>query len=261
MTWNVGITGAGGRMAEALVEIVLSNPEVALAGLLARPGSPRVGRPIADTGQRVHDNAAALFQSADVVIDFTAPDASIGFAHLAAETATPLVLGTTGFDAGQEAALVAAARHAAILQAANFSLGVTLLTALVRQAAAALDTDWDIEILEMHHRQKVDAPSGTALMLGRAAAAARGVEMDRAKVTQRDGVIGPRPPGSIGFATLRGGTVPGDHSVIFAGPDERLVLSHSAGDRAIFARGAVAAARWLADKAPGRYQLTDMLGL
>ena len=200
---------------------------------------------------------------ADVVVDFTSAAASTGLAAACAEQGGPaLVIGSTGFSAQQEAALASAARRVAIVRSGNFSLGVNLLVGLVRQAAKALPAqDYDIEILEAHHRRKVDAPSGTALMLGAAAAQGRGVEL--AAVSQRvsDGITGPRPDGAIGFAALRGGGIVGEHSVMFAAEDEIITLSHSARNRSLFARGALTAAVWVAGKPPGLYDMQDVLGL
>ena len=266
MTIKIGIAGVMGRMGQALVAAITAMPKAALAGGLEYPGHPAVGRGIRDgahddTGLQVTSDADALFAASDVVIDFTAPQALGG--HLAAARAhgTAVFIGTTGLTAADHQALDRAAQNIALLQCANASLGVNLLLGLVRQTAASLGPDWDIEIVEMHHRHKVDAPSGTALALGVAAAAGRGVDLDQHKVLSRQGITGARPAGSIGFATLRGGNVPGDHSVIFAADDERIELSHKAGDRRIFAHGAVTAALWLVGQAPGRYSMADMLGL
>ncbi len=211
---------------------------------------------IAVTGEPV-----AAFAKADGVLDFTVPAATIAFAELAAQARIVHVIGTTGLSADDDAKIAAAARHAAVVKSGNMSLGVNLLAALVRQAAKALDADFDIEILEMHHRHKVDAPSGTALLLGRAAAAGRGVDLADHSVRVRDGHTGARRRGDIGFATLRGGSVVGDHAVILAGEGEVVELTHKATDRAIFARGAVKAALWGRDKKPGLYSMADVLGL
>lgn len=260
MTVKIGVAGATGRMGRAVVTCAWDRPDVQLCALLSGPDSAGERE---QAGVRVTDRPKALFDCADVVIDFTAPEATVRFAQLAADSGTALVSGTTGLDARQQAMVDLAGERAAILQAANFSLGVNLLLALTRTAARALGADWDIEILEMHHRQKVDAPSGTALALG--AAAADGRDRSPADALSSDRPVfdrkGKRQDGAIGYAVLRGGTVPGDHSVIFAGPDERVMLSHAAGDRSIFAKGAVSAAVWLAGKAPGRYGMADMLGL
>ncbi len=266
MTIKIGIAGVMGRMGQALVAAVTAKPEAALAGGLEYPRHPAIGASLRDgahqdTGLTVTDDADALFAASDVVIDFTSPQALDR--HLAAARAhgAALFIGTTGLTAAHHQALNEAGRHIALLQCANASLGVNLLLGLVEQTAARLGADWDIEIVEMHHRHKVDAPSGTALALGAAAAAGRGIELDQYKVLSREGITGARETGSIGFATLRGGNVPGDHSVIFAADDERIELTHKAGDRRIFAHGAVTAALWLAGQAPGRYDMADMLGL
>ena len=195
------------------------------------------------------------------ILDFTTPPATLEFAALAAQTRIVHVVGTTGLTAADIAKLDAAARHAVIIRSGNMSLGVNLLAGLVERVARTLGEDYDIEIVEMHHRMKVDAPSGTALMLGEAAAAGRGIELASRAVRARDGETGPRNRGDIGFASLRGGTVVGDHEVIFAGPGERLCLSHKAEDRGIFARGAVAAALWARGRKPGHYGMADVLGL
>lgn len=255
---RIGIIGAAGRMGHALAEAVAAEPQAVLAGAIERAGHPSVGQPILHGSDvAIRDDAAAVAAGCDVLIDFSAP------AALAASLALgkPLVVGTTGLDASHHAAIDAAAQAQAVLQSANMSLGVNLLAALVRQAAARLGDDWDIEILEMHHRHKVDAPSGTALLLGEAAAHGRGVSLAEQSVRVRDGHTGPRPEGAIGFATLRGGSVVGDHSVMLAGPGERVTLTHNAEDRAIFARGAVRAALWARDRKPGLYSMRDVLGL
>lgn len=261
MTVRVAITGASGRMGQALVDSVAGRAGVELAGLTDTPGSPWYGRTVA--GLPVSDDAAAAFAAADVAVDFTVPAATRAHAELAAAHATALVVGTTGLDAQDQAAVTAAAAHVPVVQAANFSLGVNLLAALVQQAAERLGADWDIEILEMHHRHKVDAPSGTALALGAAAARGRGGDLDTLRAGPRDGITGPREPGRIGFAALRGGDVAGEHSVIFAGTKERLELTHKATDRAIFAEGALHAALWAAEpgRAPGLYSMADVLGI
>jgi 4-hydroxy-tetrahydrodipicolinate reductase len=198
---------------------------------------------------------------ADGIIDFTVPQATVDHAKLAAKAGIVHIIGTTGFSADDEAAIADAAKRAVIVKSGNMSLGVNLLAALVKRVAKTLDEDFDIEILEMHHNRKIDAPSGTALLLGRAAAAGRGVDLDKTSVRSRDGHTGARKAGDIGFATLRGGTVVGDHTVIFAGPAERIELGHRAEDRMIFARGAVKAALWANGKKPGLYSMADVLEL
>jgi len=207
------------------------------------------------------DDPAPLFDAADAVIDFTVPEASVRHAALAAERGKVLVVGTTGLSSDQEVRLREAAGRTGIVYAPNMAVGVTLLTALVEQVARTLGPDFDIEVLEMHHKMKIDAPSGTALMLGEAAAQGRGVKLGERAVRSRDGHTGERRPGDIGFATLRGGTVVGDHTVIFAGADERIEISHKAGDRALFASGAIKAALWARNQKPGFYTMADVLGM
>ena len=264
---RIGITGCAGRMGQALVREILGTAGAELAGGTERPGSPDLGRDIGQVagldplGLPVSADAAALFAASDAVIDFTSPAASVAHAALAAASGTALVVGTTGLKAPDTAALHAAAAGAAIVHAPNMSLGVNVLMALVERTAAILGPEFDIEIVEMHHRHKVDAPSGTALGLGRAAAAGRKVELDAVKETVRDGITGARAAGKIGFATLRGGDVIGDHSVIFAGDGERLELAHKASSRSLFAKGAVRAALWTKGQAPGVYSMRDVLGL
>nr|HMN52398.1 4-hydroxy-tetrahydrodipicolinate reductase [Xanthobacteraceae bacterium] len=197
----------------------------------------------------------------DAIIDFTTPASTVELAALAAQARIVHVIGTTGLSDADDKKLEAAARHAALIKSGNMSLGVNLLAALVKRAAAALGPDFDIEVLEMHHNRKVDAPSGTALLLGNAAAEGRGIDLAKNSVRSRDGHTGARKAGDIGFATLRGGTVVGEHSVIFAGASERIELTHKAEDRMIFARGALAAAKWGKGKKPGIYSMADVLGL
>lgn len=265
---KIGIVGAGGRMGRMLTATVLETEGAQLAGGTERPDSPLLGRDmgeLAGTGQAagvaLTGDAPALFQAADVVIDFTQPDATVGHAALATQAGAAMVIGTTGMSADQQAAIDAAAAAVPIVQAGNMSLGVNLLVGLAEQVAASLGIDYDIEVVEMHHKHKVDAPSGTALMLGKAAAQGRGIDHEGAAVYSREGHTGPRPEGSIGYATLRGGDVVGDHTVIFAGPGERIELSHKAANRGIFARGAVRAALWCARREPGKYSMRDVLGL
>ena len=209
----------------------------------------------------VTDDPLPRFAAADGVLDFTAPAATVAFAELAAQARIVHVVGTTGLSEDDLAKLAAAAYHARIVRSGNMSLGVNLIAGLVRRVAAALGDEFDIEIVEMHHRMKVDAPSGTALLLGEAAAEGRGVELADVRVSTRDGHTGARRPGDIGFATLRGGSVVGDHSVIFAGAGERITIGHHAEDRGLFARGAVKAALWARAKPPGLYAMADVLGL
>ena len=264
---RIGVTGCGGRMGRMLVAEVAAAPGLKLAGGSEAPGSALIGRDIGElagigpVGLAALGDAAALVGAADVVIDFTLPAASLEHARLCAERGTALVLGTTGLDAAQGAAIAAAAKRTPILWAPNMSPAVTLLQQLVAEAARRLGEDYDIEVLEMHHKHKVDAPSGTALALGRAAAEGRGIDLAGHSQRVRDGHTGPRKAGDIGFASLRGGDVVGDHSVIFAGEGERLELTHRAGSRRLFARGALRAARWLAGRKPGLYDMKDVLGL
>ncbi|WP_019171960.1 4-hydroxy-tetrahydrodipicolinate reductase [Pseudaminobacter salicylatoxidans] len=262
------VVGAGGRMGQTLIRTAHSMPGVRVAGAVERKGSPHVGLDAGELaglgriGVTITDDPLPAFAKADGVLDFTAPAATVEFAGYAAQARIVHVIGTTGFTQENEAGIAAAARHATIVKSGNMSLGVNLLAVLVEQAAQALDPeDFDIEILEMHHRHKVDAPSGTALLLGEAAAAGRGIRLGEHSVRVRDGHTGPRKEGDIGFATLRGGSVVGDHSVILAGVGERITLSHNAEDRAIFARGAVKAALWAHGRKPGLYSMRDVLGL
>lgn len=258
MAVRIGIIGAAGRMGHALAEAIAAEPGAVLTGAIERAGHPAIGQPIMPGSDvLIRDDAAAVADEVDVLIDFSSPLALVNSIALA----KPLVVGTTGLEASHHAAIDAAAANQPVLQSANMSLGVNLLAALVRQAAERLGDDWDIEVLEMHHRHKVDAPSGTALLLGRAAAEGRAVDLEERSVRVRDGITGPRRAGDIGFATLRGGSVPGDHTVIFAAENERIELSHYAQSRAIFSRGAVRAALWLAGQKPGRYSMKDVLGL
>ncbi len=238
-------------MGHAIAAAVAADPALAIAARFDRPDA---------TGEGLVDQASAL-AGCDVVIDFTTPDASVALARAAAARGGPaLVIGATGLSDAQLAAIAKAAEAAPIVQTYNYSLGVNMLAGLVRQAAKALGPDYDIEIFEAHHRRKVDAPSGTALMLGEAAAEGRGVSLSNAQRRARDGITGARPEGEIGFSVMRGGGIVGDHSVSFIADDEILTLSHSARDRSLFARGAVAAARWVAGKPPGLYTMADVLG-
>ena len=266
---RIGVAGASGRMGTMLIREIVRHNGCVLSGASARGGSAVVG---ADAGRvvgldalnvTITDRADEMFAAADVVVDFTTPAATVAHAALARRHGVALVVGTTGLDRGQAAALEAAAHEIALVHAPNMSLGVTLLTALVERVARALDTDYDIEILEMHHRRKLDAPSGTALNLGHAAAKGRGIILDEvaARGTARDGRTGVRRVGDIGFGVLRGGDVVGEHTVVFAGAAERLELTHRAHGREVFARGAVQAALWAAGRRPGLYDMTDVLGL
>ncbi len=261
------IVGAGGRMGRALTRAVTETAGAEVVAAVEREGSELLGKDageLAGTGVLnvpLTDDPLTAFARADGVLDFTAPTASLWFAELAAQARIVHVIGTTGWGEGEDTPLHAAARHARIIKSGNMSLGVNLLASLVRKAAAALDADFDIEILEMHHKHKVDAPSGTALMLGQAAAEGRGIDLSAHSVRSRDGIMEPRRPGDIGFATMRGGSVIGEHTVVFAGEGERIELTHSALDRQLFARGAVKAALWGFDQKPGLYSMADVLGL
>ncbi|ALJ79792.1 4-hydroxy-tetrahydrodipicolinate reductase [Ketogulonicigenium vulgare] len=264
---GIVVTGASGRMGQMLLREVLASSKCRLVGALVRVGSPWIGQDVGTMlggqpiGVTVSDDAVAAFAKAQGVLDFTSPEASVEFAELAAQARAVHVIGTTGFEPAHIQKLLAATRHCVAVRAGNTSLGVNLLVKLTQQVAAALDADFDIEIVEAHHRNKVDAPSGTALMLGEAAAAGRGVDLDAVSDRGRDGITGARERGHIGFASVRGGDVVGEHDVIFAANGERIVLRHLATDRAIFARGALKAALWGQNKEPGAYDMMDVLGL
>ena len=261
------IAGAGGRMGQANIRAVAAHADLELVGALDRPGSAVIGRDagalagIEPLGVAVSDNAAALVEQADAIIDFSAPAASVALAKLAAAHGRVHIIGTTGCLEAEDAAIAEAGKNGArIVKSGNFSPGMVALAVLVEKAAAAL-ADYDVEILEMHHNLKVDAPSGTALMLGEAAARGRDIALKDHSVRVRDGHTGPRQAGTIGFATLRGGNVIGDHMVILAGPSERIELNHRAQDRTIYANGAVKAALWAHRQQPGLYSMADVLGL
>ncbi len=259
------VAGAAGKMGRALIREALATPGVTLAGGFERPGHEAVGKdlgPLAgfdSLGVGVEAGPEKSIRRTDALIDFTAPAASLANARLAADAGVAHILGTTGFSAEEEAEIEALATKTVIVKSGNMSLGVNLLAALVREAASRLGPDYDIEIVEAHHRGKIDAPSGTALMLARAAAG-RGVLLAEAAIRTRDGAIGARPGGAIGFAVIRGGGVVGDHDVMFAGAEEVLTLSHRAIDRGLFAKGAIAAAKWTIGKPPGLYSMADVLG-
>ncbi len=261
------VVGAAGRMGRALARAVTETAGARVSAAIEREGSEFLGADVGELagvgklGVAVTDDALSAFAAADGVLDFTAPQASLGFAELAAQARIVHVIGTTGWAEGEDKPLHAAARHARVVKSGNMSLGVNLLAALVKKAAQALDADFDIEVLEMHHKHKVDAPSGTALLLGEAAAEGRQIALAEHSVRSRDGITGARKAGDIGFATLRGGSVIGEHSVIFAGEGEVIELTHRAGDRQLFATGAVKAALWAFDKKPGFYSMADVLGL
>jgi 4-hydroxy-tetrahydrodipicolinate reductase len=263
---NIVVAGASGRMGRTLIREIAQGNGSTLCGALEVEGHPNLGMDsgtlagMQPNGMHLTADPLPLVATAQVIVDFTTPMVSVMLAELAAQARIVHVIGTTGFDEKQEARIKAAARHAVIVKSGNMSMGVNLLAALVEQAARALP-GYDIEVLEMHHRNKVDAPSGTALLLGEAAARGRAVALNKAAVKVRNGHTGARAEGSIGFATLRGGTVVGEHSVIFAGTGERITLAHSAEDRSIFAHGALAAAKWGHGKKPGLYAMSDVLGL
>ncbi len=264
---GIVVTGASGRMGQMLMRTISDSPRARLIGALERPGHDWIGQDVgaamggAELGIKVTDDPLEAFASAQAVIDFTAPAATVEFATITAQARCVHVIGTTGLSDGDIKKLDAAARHAVIVRAGNMSLGVNLLTQLTKRVAAALDEDFDIEVIEAHHNQKVDAPSGTALMLGEAAAEGRGVSLDNVSDRGRDGITGKRERGHIGFSAIRGGDIVGEHDVLFAAPGERIVLRHLATDRGIFARGALKAALWGIGRKPGAYDMLDVLGL
>jgi 4-hydroxy-tetrahydrodipicolinate reductase len=267
MPVRIGIVGCGGRMGRMLVAEAHGTEGAEIVAGADVKGSPAIGQDLGELagvgrlGVAAGDDPAKVFDVADVVIDFTQPQASVAHAELAAARRKALVIGTTGLDKAQTEAVRHAAERTPILHAANMSVGVNLLLGLVEQVARTLGPDFDIEVLEMHHRHKVDAPSGTALALGQAAAKGRGVALDAVAQRVRDGHTGARRAGDIGFATLRGGDVVGDHVVVFAGTGERIELGHKAASRQLFAKGAIRAALWLAGKKPDLYGMKDVLGL
>lgn len=264
---GVVITGASGRMGQMLIAEVDASDQLELTSVTENNGHAWVGQDLGEVmggvarGLVVTDDPLQAIAPAQVVIDFTTPDATVAHAELTAQARAVHIVGTTGFDDGHLAKLEAAGRHATIVRAGNMSLGVNLLVELTRKVAEALDADFDIEVVEAHHRHKVDAPSGTALMLGEAAAAGRGVLLSEVSDRGRDGITGARKTGDIGFSAIRGGDVVGEHDVIFAAEGERIVLRHIATDRRLFARGAVRAALWGQGKGPGNYTMKDVLGL
>jgi 4-hydroxy-tetrahydrodipicolinate reductase len=261
------VAGAGGRMGRALTRVIAETPGAVVTGALEAPGSELLGK---DSGILAGLPANGVLLSADIwsmsaeadgILDFTVPGATIANVAIAAQRGLVHVIGTTGLSASDDAVIRSVTSRAIVVKSGNMSLGVNLLAALVKRVAQALDESFDIEILEMHHRAKIDAPSGTALLLGEAAAAGRGIALDQHSTRGRDGITGPRKPGDIGFASLRGGSVTGDHSVIFAGAMERIELTHRAEDRTMFAQGAIKAALWARHQKPGFYSMTDVLGL
>jgi len=263
---RIGIVGCAGRMGRMLVSEIQNSDEATLAGGTEPPGSPHLGQDPAvlagceSAGMAIGEDASTLFAASDAVIDFTAPAATMAHAALAAETGTALIVGTTGLSEEDFSKLKTAGERTVIVQAANFSIGVNLLLGLTEQVADILGGEFDIEILEMHHRHKVDAPSGTALALGEAAATGRQVDLGTVAQRVRDGITGARTTGDIGFATLRGGGVVGDHTVMFASEQERIELTHKAASRAVFAAGALGATLWTEGRANGFYTMRDILG-
>lgn len=267
MSLKIGIVGAGGRMGQALIREIAADVQFTLAAACDRPGMPVIGKDagtlagLEPLGVAIGDSPARVIEASQAVIDFTAPNATAALAPLCASRGVAHIVGTTGLAKEHEAALENAAQKIPVVYAPNMSVGVTLLSALTEKVAALLGEEFDIEIVEMHHRMKRDAPSGTALGLGRAAAKGRGVSLDQAADHERWGEVGARVKGKIGFATLRGGDVVGDHTVIFAAEGERIELTHKASSRTIFARGAVRAASWAVGQPPGLYSMRDVLGL
>ena len=264
---KIAIVGAAGRMGQLLVRRIAATEGMTLAGASESPNSNAVGRDagevagLAACGVKITADSAAAISAANTVIDFTVPPATVAHAKVAADKGVAMVIGTTGLDPTQTAAIHEAAKKVPIMWAANMALGVNILLALVEKTASMLDPSYDIEVLEMHHRHKIDAPSGTALALGRAAAAGRQVKLEDVWRKARDGHTGARPSGEIGFATLRGGEEVGVHTVMFAAAGERLELSHRSFSRETYAAGALHAAQWLAGKKPGLYGMKDVLGL
>jgi 4-hydroxy-tetrahydrodipicolinate reductase len=261
------VAGAGGRMGRTLIHAIAATGGARLVGAVDAPGSAVIGRDagelagLGQNGVQVVADVAPLLSQADGLLDFTIPAATLALAELTARAGIVHVIGTTGFSGENDKLIAEAAKRIAVVKSGNFSMGVNLLEALVKRVARTLGEDFDVEVLEMHHNKKIDAPSGTALMLGRAAAEGRGVNLAQRSVRGRDGHTGARSPGDIGFASLRGGSVVGDHTVIFAGPAERIELTHKAEDRMIFARGAVRAALWARGQKPGLYSMADVLGV
>ena len=261
------VAGAGGRMGRALTRAIADTKGAVVAGALEAPGSELLGKDagvlagLPANGIKLSADLWAMSKDADGILDFTVPAATIANVAIAAERGLVHVIGTTGLSASDNAVIKSVTNRAGVVQSGNMSLGVNLLAAIVKRVAKALDESFDIEVVETHHRMKVDAPSGTALMLGQAAASGRGISLEDHADRGRDGITGARKPGDIGFASLRGGTVAGEHSVTFLGPFERLTLSHLAEDRMLFAHGALKAALWAHGKKPGHYAMADVLGL
>lgn len=266
-TPGIVVTGASGRMGQMLIQTVLASDKARLVGAVEQPGHDWIGTDLGvamdgtPIGLAVTDDPLEVFATAQAILDFTVPAATIGFAALAAQTRAVHVIGTTGLSGDDLKKLNAASRHAVIVRAGNMSPGVNLLAKITRTVAQALDEEFDIEIIETHHNQKIDAPSGTALMLGQAAAEGRGVNLGEVSDRGRDGITGARKRGDIGFSAIRGGDIVGEHDVMFAGAGERIILRHVATDRSLYAKGALRAALWGQDKKPGEYDMYDVLGL
>ena len=262
------VAGASGRMGQAIIRVINASPDAKLVGAIERSGADSIGKDagelagVGDSGVLITDDINSVLSNADAIIDFTTPETSVALSKLSAQNGLIHIIGTTGCSSEQDAEIAQAGETARVVKSGNMSLGINLLSVLVEQAAKALeDADWDIEVLEMHHKHKVDAPSGTAYLLGQAAADGRGIDLHENSVRSRDGITGARENGTIGFATLRGGSVVGEHSVIIASEGERIELSHMALDRTIFARGAVKAAIWAKPQDPGFYNMFDVLGI
>src|SRR6202045_3364068 len=261
------VAGAGGRMGRALTRVISETPGAVLAGALEAPGAELLGKDagvlagLPANGVELSGDRWTMSANADAILDFTVPGATIANVAIAAERRLVHIIGTTGLSVSDDAVIQSVTSRAIVVKSGNMSLGINLLAALVKRVAQSLDEGFDIEVLEMHHRAKIDAPSGTALLLGEAAAAGRKIALDAHSARGRDGATGARNAGDIGFASLRGGTVTGDHSVIFAGAMERIELTHKAEDRPMFAQGAVKAALWAHGKKPGLYSMADVLGL
>ena len=264
---KLGVAGASGRMGRTLIEFISDRQDAEVAGATERDGHPWINRSIADCisasdcGRLISSDPEEAFRSVDAIIDFTTPDNTVSNASVAARHRIVHVIGTTGLENSHLASISKAAESTVVVRAGNMSLGVNLLVGLTRQVAAALDEDFDIEIFETHHRYKVDAPSGTAFMLGQAAASGRGLDSKKARAVFHVGSSGSRTRGSIGYSSVRGGDIVGEHDAIFAADGERLILRHIATDRAIYARGAVAAAIWGHGRPNGEYSMADVLGL
>ena len=266
MKTKIVITGASGRMGHALLEGIFADPTLQLHGALDRADSPLAGRDAGEmfgknTGVKISSDTAAALKGADVLIDFTRPEASLQYLQACQKAGVKHVIGTTGFTVEQKAKIEATSKHIGIVFAPNMSVGVTMLINLVEQAAKSLGVGYDIEVVEMHHRHKVDAPSGTALRLGEAAAKGLGKDLSECAVYAREGVTGERKAGTIGFSTMRGGDVVGDHSVVFAGIGERVEITHKASSRATFAQGALRAAKFLSNKNKGLFDIREVLGI